>query len=127
MLIKLTRTTHSKGLMGPLLVKLVVPQLQAMLIDPAKTLQLQADIAMQAFVSPIVLRMPQAAALQINAQGHPPGRKPTQPMLQLCADLRTPNAASPFEHGRSRVSRKGELQTPVQVQNIGNTIGSIHR
>src|SRR5262249_3190175 len=35
MLIKLTGTPHSKGLMGALLVKLLAPQFQAMLIDSA--------------------------------------------------------------------------------------------
>src|SRR5580704_8640827 len=49
-----------------------------MLIDPAKALQLQADITMQAFVGSIVLRMAGAPSLQINAQGYPPGRKPAQ-------------------------------------------------
>ena len=34
--------------MGALLVKLLAPQFQAILIDSAQSLQLQADIAMQA-------------------------------------------------------------------------------
>ena len=63
MSIKFTRTTHSKGFMGALLVKLLAPQFQAVLIDLAQTLKLQANIAMQAFVGPIVLRMPGAASL----------------------------------------------------------------
>jgi hypothetical protein len=56
MLIKLTGTTHAKGLTGTLLIKLLTPQFQAILIDSAQTLQLQADIAMQRFASlqPIV-------------------------------------------------------------------------
>ena len=68
MLIKLFGTTHSKGLMGALLVKFLTPQLQAILIDSAQSLQLQADIAMQAFVSPVILRIARAASLQINAK-----------------------------------------------------------
>src|SRR5262249_43919574 len=63
MLIKFARTTHTKGLVGALLVKLLAPQFQAILIDSAQTLELQADIAMQTFVGPIVLRMPGAASL----------------------------------------------------------------
>ena len=40
-----------------------------MLINPAQALQLQADISMQTFVSSVVLGLPRATPLQINAQG----------------------------------------------------------
>ena len=80
MSIKLTGATHPKGLVRALLVKLLAPQFQAILIDPAQTLEFQTDIAMQAFVSPIVLGMAGPASFQIDAQSDPPSRKPTQPM-----------------------------------------------
>ena len=43
--------------MGALLVKLLAPQLQAMLGDPAQGLELRADIAMQTFMGSVVLGM----------------------------------------------------------------------
>ena len=64
--------------MRALVVELLAPQFQALLIDVAQTLKLQTDVAMQAFVGPIVLRMSGAASFQINAQGNPPGRKSAQ-------------------------------------------------
>ena len=66
--------------MGTLLVKLLAPQFQAILIDSTQTLQFQADITMQALMSPVVLRMAGSASLQINTQSYPPGRQPAQAM-----------------------------------------------
>jgi len=78
MAIKFTGTTHSKGLMGTLLVKLLAPQFQAILIDSTQTLQFQADITMQALMRPVVLGVAGSASLQINTQSYPPGRQPAQ-------------------------------------------------
>jgi len=55
-------------------------QFQTILIDAAQALQFQTDIAMQAFVRSVVLGMPGAASLQIDAQGHPPNREPAEPV-----------------------------------------------
>jgi hypothetical protein len=50
-------TAHLEGFVRSLVVKLFAPQIQAVLIALAQTLELQTDIAMQAFVSTIVLGM----------------------------------------------------------------------
>jgi hypothetical protein len=47
-------TAHLEGFVRSLVVKLFAPQIQAVLIALAQTLELQTDIAMQAFVSTIV-------------------------------------------------------------------------
>jgi len=73
--IKFTRTAHSKGLMGALLIKLLAPQFQTILIDAAQALQFQTDIATQAFVRSVVLGMPGAAL----APNRCPARPPTKP------------------------------------------------
>jgi hypothetical protein len=69
--------------MGALLVKLLAPQFQAILIDAAQAFQFQTDIAMQAFVRSVVLGMPGAASLQIDAQGYPPSREPAQAVYRV--------------------------------------------
>ena len=64
--IDLGRTFHAQCFVGPLLVKLFAPQIQCVLLG-GTGLQFHADVAMQALMRPVVLRVAGAAALQIDA------------------------------------------------------------
>src|SRR6185295_12560476 len=76
-LVNLRRAFQAQGFVRTFLVELLPPQIQGGLFGRAR-LQFPADVSMQPFVPAIVLRMAGPTALQINPQGHPPGRQPAQ-------------------------------------------------
>src|SRR5260370_42278707 len=73
-LVDFSRKTHLQGLMGPLVVKLLAPEIQSLLALFSQPFQFQTHVAAQAFMSGVILGTSYSTSFQINSQGPPPGR-----------------------------------------------------
>src|SRR5260370_3324037 len=74
-LVDFSRKTHLQRLMGPLVVKLLTPEIQPLLALFSQPFQFQTHVALQAFMSGFILASSDSTSFPINSQGDPPGRE----------------------------------------------------
>src|SRR5579871_3099021 len=125
-LINFRRTFHPQRFVRALVIKLLPPQIQCLLLRGAG-FQLQPNVPMHSLVPAVILWMARSASLQINAQGHPPGRQPAQSHHSL--HLRKGTAVVTANGSRQSMPLKQPLKTgphslgprighPPQLQHI---------
>src|SRR5260370_10142924 len=71
-LVDFSRKTHLQGLMGPLVVKLLTPEIQPLLALFSQPFQFQTHSAVQAFIGGVILGTPDSTSSPLNSHAQQP-------------------------------------------------------